>query len=193
MTTHLRYQTRVTALATSTLNCPGAMAGLFDKIQKHRFSTNTPTRQFATPAFWHIFRFNPIKPERPHDSRTPAFQSDGGFIRIPIWGHIPLSGPLKKILSHPSFLRLKEIRQLSFSQQVYPTRSEYIHYAMQCTSEYVRFDDLNESVFQSDFILAFERYTKKFRLLCRPDLVERIVESREAIMCLMANDLDLFR
>ncbi len=21
------------------------------------------------------------------------FQSDGGFIRIPIWGHIPLSGP----------------------------------------------------------------------------------------------------
>ncbi|MFZ4525686.1 MAG: hypothetical protein ACOYOE_09085 [Chlorobium sp.] len=48
-------------------------------------------------------------------------------------------------------------------------------------------------LFQSDFILAFERYTKKFRLLCRPDLVERIVESREDIMCLMADDLDLYR
>ena len=81
---------------------------------------------------------------------------------------------------------LKELR-------VYPTLSEHIHYAMLCTSECVRFDDLNESVFQSDFILAFEWYTKKFRLLCRSDLVERIVESREAIMCLMANDLDLFR
>ena len=57
------------------------------------------------------------------------FQSDGGFIRIPIWGHIPLSGPLKKILSHPSFLRLKGIRQLSFSQQVYPgaTHTRFEH------------------------------------------------------------------
>jgi uncharacterized protein len=48
------------------------------------------------------------------------FRSEGGFIRIPIWGHIPLSAPLKKILAHPSFLRLKGIRQLSFAQQVYP-------------------------------------------------------------------------
>lgn len=48
------------------------------------------------------------------------FRSEGGFIRIPIWGHIPLSTPLKKILAHPSFLRLKGIRQLSFAQQVYP-------------------------------------------------------------------------
>jgi HD superfamily phosphohydrolase len=48
------------------------------------------------------------------------FRSEGGFIRIPIWGHIPLSEPLKKILAHPSFLRLKGIRQLSFAQQVYP-------------------------------------------------------------------------
>jgi HD superfamily phosphohydrolase len=48
------------------------------------------------------------------------FRSEGGFIRIPIWGHIPLSAPLKKILAHPAFLRLKGIRQLSFAQQVYP-------------------------------------------------------------------------
>ena len=57
------------------------------------------------------------------------FRSEGGFIRIPIWGHIPLSTPLKKILAHPSFLRLKGIRQLSFSQQVYPgaTHTRFEH------------------------------------------------------------------
>jgi len=77
--------------------------------------------------------------------------------------------------------------------RVYPTRSEHIHYSLHCNSEYIRFDDLHESVFQSDFILAFERYTKKFRLICRADLVERIVESREEIMRLLANDYDLFR
>jgi HD superfamily phosphohydrolase len=73
---------------------------------------------------------------------------------------------------------LKELR-------VYPTRSEHIHYDLQLDSEYIRFDDLRESVFRSDFILSFERYTKKFRLLCRPDLVERIVESREEIMSML--------
>ena len=57
------------------------------------------------------------------------FHSDGGFIRIPVWGHIPLSKPLKSILSHPLFLRLKGIRQLSFSQQVYPgaTHTRFEH------------------------------------------------------------------
>ncbi|NTV02839.1 MAG: HD domain-containing protein [Chlorobiaceae bacterium] len=57
------------------------------------------------------------------------FRSEGGFIRIPIWGHIPLSDPLKKILAHPTFLRLKGIRQLSFSQQVYPgaTHTRFEH------------------------------------------------------------------
>ncbi|TNJ37881.1 HD domain-containing protein [Prosthecochloris vibrioformis] len=48
------------------------------------------------------------------------FRSEGGFIRIPIWGHIPLNRALKRILAHPAFLRLKGIRQLSFAQQVYP-------------------------------------------------------------------------
>ncbi|NTU53224.1 MAG: HD domain-containing protein [Chlorobiaceae bacterium] len=57
------------------------------------------------------------------------FRSEGGFIRIPVWGHIPLSAPLKKILAHPSFLRLKGIRQLSFAQQVYPgaTHTRFEH------------------------------------------------------------------
>ena len=57
------------------------------------------------------------------------FRSEGGFIRIPIWGHIPLSDPLKKILAHPTFLRLKGIRQLSFAQQVYPgaTHTRFEH------------------------------------------------------------------
>ncbi len=57
------------------------------------------------------------------------FRSEGGFIRLPIWGHIPLSTPLKNILAHPSFLRLKGIHQLSFSQQVYPgaTHTRFEH------------------------------------------------------------------
>ena len=70
---------------------------------------------------------------------------------------------------------LKELR-------VYPTRAAHTHYNEQLEGEYIRFDDLQESVFQSDFILSIERYTKKFRVLCHPDLVERIVESREEIM-----------
>ncbi|MEI8032019.1 MAG: HD domain-containing protein [Chlorobiaceae bacterium] len=73
---------------------------------------------------------------------------------------------------------LKELR-------VYPTRSEHVHYSMQLKEEYIRFDDLRESVFRSDFILSFERYTKKFRLLSRPDLVECIVSSREEIMAML--------
>lgn len=57
------------------------------------------------------------------------FSPGDGFIRLPVWGHIPLSNPLKQILTHPSFLRLKGIRQLSFSQQVYPgaTHTRFEH------------------------------------------------------------------
>ena len=103
---------------------------------------------------------------------------------IGLHGHeVIIDPPSKKDIF--DYADLKELR-------VYPTRSEHIHYSLQCDSEYIRFDDLHESVFQSNFILAFERYTKKFRLLCRADLVERIVESRAEIMCLLANDLDLF-
>ena len=109
----------------------------------------------------------------------------GKRYHLRLHGHeVLIDPPSKKDIF--DYADLKELR-------VYPTRSEHIHYSLQCESEYVRFDELNESVFQSDFILAFERYTKKFRVLCRPDLVERIVESREEIMRMLANDLDLFR
>lgn len=53
-------------------------------------------------------------------SQQFLFRSEGGFIRIPIWGHIPLNHALKRVLTHPAFFRLKGIRQLSFAQQVYP-------------------------------------------------------------------------
>ena len=92
-------------------------------------------------------------------------------------GHeVLIDPPSKKDIF--DYADLKELR-------VYPTRSEHLHYNLQLESEYIRFDDLHESVFRSDFILAFERYTKKFRLLSRPDLVERIVESREEIMSML--------
>ncbi|ACF12992.1 metal dependent phosphohydrolase [Chloroherpeton thalassium ATCC 35110] len=57
------------------------------------------------------------------------FRSDGGFIRMPVWGHIPLIQPLKKIISHPAFLRLKGIRQLSFAHHVFPgaTHTRFEH------------------------------------------------------------------
>ena len=94
-----------------------------------------------------------------------------------LYGHeVLIDPPSKKDIF--DYADLKELR-------VYPTRSEHIHYSLQLESEYIRFDDLHESVFRSDFILAFERYTKKFRLLCRPDLVERIVECREEIMSML--------
>ena len=96
---------------------------------------------------------------------------------IGLHGHeVLIDPPSKKDIF--DYADLKELR-------VYPTRSEHIHYNLQLKSEYIRFDDLNESVFRSDFILAFERYTKKFRVLCRRDLVERIVESREEIMSML--------
>ena len=89
-------------------------------------------------------------------------------------GHeVLLDPPSKKDIF--DYADLRELR-------VYPTRSEHIHYSLNLDSEYIRFDDLQESVFRSDFILSFERYTKKFRLLCRPDLVDRIVASGDEIM-----------
>jgi len=92
-------------------------------------------------------------------------------------GHeVVIDPPSKKDIF--DYADLRELR-------VYPTRSEHVHYSLQLNSQYIRFDDLNESVFRSDFILAFERYTKKFRLLARPDLVEHLVDSRREIMEMM--------
>ncbi|MEI6847949.1 MAG: HD domain-containing protein [Chlorobiaceae bacterium] len=96
---------------------------------------------------------------------------------IKLHGHeVLIDPPSKKDIF--DYTDLKELR-------VYPTRSEHVHYLMQLEDEYIRFDNLKESVFCSDFIFSFERYTKKFRLLCRPNLVERIVESREEIMSML--------
>jgi len=57
------------------------------------------------------------------------FRADGGFIRIPVWGHIPLDDALKKTISHPTFLRLKGIKQLSFAHYVFPgaTHTRFEH------------------------------------------------------------------
>ncbi len=57
------------------------------------------------------------------------FRADGGFIRVPVWGHIPLDRALKKLISHPTFLRLKGIKQLSFAHYVFPgaTHTRFEH------------------------------------------------------------------
>lgn len=57
------------------------------------------------------------------------FRADGGFIRVPVWGHIPLDRALKRTISHPTFLRLKGIKQLSFAHYVFPgaTHTRFEH------------------------------------------------------------------
>lgn len=57
------------------------------------------------------------------------FRADGGFIRVPVWGHIPLDVALKKTISHPTFLHLKGIKQLSFAHYVFPgaTHTRFEH------------------------------------------------------------------
>ncbi|MFQ3608865.1 MAG: HD domain-containing protein [Chloroherpetonaceae bacterium] len=57
------------------------------------------------------------------------FRADGGFIRVPVWGHIPLDRALKKTISHPTFRRLKGIKQLSFAHYVFPgaTHTRFEH------------------------------------------------------------------
>ena len=51
------------------------------------------------------------------------FTQDGGYLRIPIWGHIPLSRPARRIIEHPDFVRLSRIRQLGFVHYVFPGAS----------------------------------------------------------------------
>ena len=97
------------------------------------------------------------------------FRSEGGFIRIPVWGHIPLNTPLKKILAHPAFLRLKSIRQLSFSQQVYPganhTRFEHsigVYHLMKLILQRILTNPLAESLQSENFF--FDNHTCKLLL-----------------------------
>ena len=51
------------------------------------------------------------------------FTQDGGYLRIPIWGHIPLSSASRRIIEHPDFVRLSKIRQLGFVYYVFPGAS----------------------------------------------------------------------
>ena len=97
------------------------------------------------------------------------FRSEGGFIRLPVWGHIPLNSPLKRILAHPAFLRLKGIRQLSFAQQVYPganhTRFEHsigVYHLMKLILQRILTNPLAESL-QGEG-LVFDDYTCRLLL-----------------------------
>lgn len=51
------------------------------------------------------------------------FTQDGGYLRVPIWGHIPLSRAARRIIEHPDFVRLQRIRQLGFVYYVFPGAS----------------------------------------------------------------------
>ena len=54
------------------------------------------------------------------DEFSFLFSQDGGYLRIPIWGHIPLSLAARKIIEHPDFVRLQKIRQLGWVYYVFP-------------------------------------------------------------------------
>lgn len=48
------------------------------------------------------------------------FAQDGGYVRLPIWGHIPLSLGARRIVEHPDFTRLQGVRQLLFVHYAFP-------------------------------------------------------------------------
>lgn len=64
------------------------------------------------------------------DQFSFLFAQDGGYLRIPIWGHIPLGLGARRIIQHPDFVRLQRIRQLGFVHYVFPgashTRFEHL-------------------------------------------------------------------
>ncbi len=51
------------------------------------------------------------------------FAPTGGYVRIPIWGHIPLSQAARAVIEHPDFVRLAKIRQLGLVYYVFPGAS----------------------------------------------------------------------
>jgi len=57
------------------------------------------------------------------DEFSFLFSQDGGYLRIPIWGHIPLSLAARRIIEHPDFVRLQKIRQLGWVYYVFPGAS----------------------------------------------------------------------
>ncbi len=62
-------------------------------------------------------------PERALEQFSFLFAQDGGYVRIPIWGHIPLSLSARRVIQHPDFVRLQRIRQLGFVHYVFPGAS----------------------------------------------------------------------
>jgi len=64
-----------------------------------------------------------MEPTRALEQFSFLFTQDGGYLRIPIWGHIPLSGPARRLIEHPDFVRLQRIRQLSLVHYVFPGAS----------------------------------------------------------------------
>jgi len=57
------------------------------------------------------------------------FDQDGGYVRVPVWGHIPLSRMARRIIEHPDFVRLQRIRQLGLVHYVFPgaTHTRFEH------------------------------------------------------------------
>jgi len=48
------------------------------------------------------------------------FAQDGGYVRLPIWGHIPLSRAARRVIEHPDFVRLQQVKQLLFVHYAFP-------------------------------------------------------------------------
>lgn len=82
------------------------------------------------------------------------FDNTEGFIRIPVWGHIPLSLAAKRVISHPTFFRLRGIKQLSFVEYVFPgathTRLEHCIGVFHLTKNIFQSLVLNEINFQTE-------------------------------------------
>lgn len=60
------------------------------------------------------------KPNEVTDEFPVLFNYSEGYIRIPVWGHIPMDRKVRSVVSHPSFFRLRGIKQLSFVEYVFP-------------------------------------------------------------------------
>ena len=97
------------------------------------------------------------------------FDNTEGFIRIPIWGHIPLSKAAKKVISHPNFFRLRGIKQLSFVEYVFPgaTHSRLEH----CIGVF----HLTKNIFQSLVLNEVNFSTESNRLMLEPNNIKTVL------------------
>ncbi|MDH7570059.1 MAG: HD domain-containing protein [Armatimonadota bacterium] len=57
------------------------------------------------------------------------FVQDGGHVRLPVWGHVPLSLGARKVIEHPDFVRLQRVNQLLFVEYAFPgaTHTRFEH------------------------------------------------------------------